>query len=114
MVFCRGCSKEIHETAPSCPQCGALQTVVTKSNEESGWMGIVSAIFASLAFLGSVGVEGAHDRDAILGVSILGLGSLILGAISLHQRKPLKTLTIVAITFAALGLLILFGNSQSN
>ncbi|MDO9422123.1 MAG: hypothetical protein Q7T66_15785 [Herminiimonas sp.] len=77
-------------------------------------MGIVSAIFAGLAFLGSVGVEGAHDKDAILGVVILGVSSLILGAISLQQRKPLKTLTIVAVTFAALGLLILLGNTQSN
>ena len=25
MVFCRGCGKEIHETAPVCPACGALQ-----------------------------------------------------------------------------------------
>lgn len=23
MVYCRGCSKEIHETARSCPHCGA-------------------------------------------------------------------------------------------
>lgn len=26
MVFCRGCGKEIHETAPACPMCGAPQT----------------------------------------------------------------------------------------
>ncbi|HTD03517.1 TM2 domain-containing protein [Undibacterium sp.] len=25
MVYCRGCGKEIHETAISCPQCGAPQ-----------------------------------------------------------------------------------------
>ena len=25
MVYCRGCGKQIHETAPSCPQCGAVQ-----------------------------------------------------------------------------------------
>lgn len=25
MVFCRGCGKEIHETAVSCPFCGAVQ-----------------------------------------------------------------------------------------
>lgn len=25
MVFCRGCGKEIHESAPSCPHCGAPQ-----------------------------------------------------------------------------------------
>lgn len=28
MVFCRGCGKEIHESAVSCPQCGAVQTAV--------------------------------------------------------------------------------------
>lgn len=27
MVFCRGCGKEIHETARACPQCGAVQNV---------------------------------------------------------------------------------------
>lgn len=27
MVFCRGCGKEIHSTAPTCPQCGAPQSV---------------------------------------------------------------------------------------
>lgn len=25
MVFCRGCGRELHETAPSCPHCGAPQ-----------------------------------------------------------------------------------------
>ncbi|WP_423709394.1 NINE protein [Undibacterium sp. WLX3042] len=25
MVFCRGCGKEIHETALTCPHCGAPQ-----------------------------------------------------------------------------------------
>jgi hypothetical protein len=27
MVFCRGCGKEIHETAPTCPHCGAPQAL---------------------------------------------------------------------------------------
>jgi len=26
MVFCRNCGKEIHETAPTCPSCGAPQS----------------------------------------------------------------------------------------
>ena len=25
MIFCRGCGKEIHETATACPHCGATQ-----------------------------------------------------------------------------------------
>ena len=47
MVFCRGCGKEIHETAPTCPNCGALQnlsysqrqnlSVVNKDSEEGLW-----------------------------------------------------------------------------
>ena len=27
MVFCRGCGKEIHESAPTCPHCGAPQNI---------------------------------------------------------------------------------------
>ncbi|HEU4374461.1 MAG TPA: hypothetical protein VFS02_13270, partial [Telluria sp.] len=27
MVFCRGCGKEIHESAPTCPHCGAPQAL---------------------------------------------------------------------------------------
>ena len=29
MVFCRGCGKEIHESAITCPNCGAPQNVRT-------------------------------------------------------------------------------------
>ena len=29
MVFCRGCGKEIHESAPACPHCGAPQSATT-------------------------------------------------------------------------------------
>jgi hypothetical protein len=32
MVFCRGCGKEIHETAPTCPHCGAQQNLPTTQN----------------------------------------------------------------------------------
>ncbi|WP_436882768.1 NINE protein [Enterobacter asburiae] len=27
MVFCRGCGKEIHSSAPLCPHCGARQLI---------------------------------------------------------------------------------------
>lgn len=114
MVFCRGCSKEIHETAASCPQCGATQAAAASINKESGWMSIVSAILAGFMFLASLDLEMGYDRDLIVGAGILGVSSVILASISLHQRKPLKTLAIVAITFAILGFLIVLGNSQPN
>lgn len=33
MVFCRGCGKEIHESAPTCPHCGALQSVKSTTTD---------------------------------------------------------------------------------
>lgn len=33
MVFCRGCGKEIHETAPTCPHCGATQNAGTAEKD---------------------------------------------------------------------------------
>lgn len=33
MIFCRGCGKEIHESAPACPHCGAPQSVKSTTIE---------------------------------------------------------------------------------
>lgn len=42
MVFCRGCGKEIHETAPTCPHCGAPQGIARSADGDipagvKGW-----------------------------------------------------------------------------
>ena len=51
MVYCRGCGKEIHETAKSCPHCGA-----TNASSGSGEKSRIAA--ALLAFF--LGGFGAH------------------------------------------------------
>jgi len=54
MVFCRGCGREIHDTAPICPHCGAPQA---ESNQvKNGSFGlaitsIVSAILSAVIFM---------------------------------------------------------------
>ena len=35
MVFCRGCGKEIHETAITCPNCGAPQIISTNQSGQT-------------------------------------------------------------------------------
>lgn len=40
MVFCRGCGKEIHETAPACPFCGALQGLTAQQAQPVGGLQI--------------------------------------------------------------------------
>ena len=43
MVFCRGCGKEIHETASTCPHCGAVQSTALAS-AAGAVMGFTEAI----------------------------------------------------------------------
>lgn len=49
MVFCRGCGKEIHESALSCPHCGARQRVTPGKNKT------VAGLLA--IFLGGLGIH---------------------------------------------------------
>ncbi|WP_122096835.1 TM2 domain-containing protein [Rahnella sp. Larv3_ips] len=51
MVFCRGCGKEIHESAKSCPQCGATQSVTPQGTKSR----VAAALLAF--FLGAFGVH---------------------------------------------------------
>lgn len=73
MVFCRGCGMEIHETAPTCPHCGAPQRIPqaldAKRNTGKliGW-GLVWTIvlwFSALIVAGTIaGVLNPDDASA--------------------------------------------------
>jgi len=51
MVFCRGCGKEIHESAVSCPHCGAAQGAPSKEVKSK----VVAGVLA--LFLGGLGIH---------------------------------------------------------
>jgi TM2 domain-containing membrane protein YozV len=50
MVFCRGCGKEIHESAVACPHCGAPQRAPGQGKSK-----VVAGVLA--LFLGGIGVH---------------------------------------------------------
>ncbi|MCF8110371.1 MAG: TM2 domain-containing protein [Desulfobacteraceae bacterium] len=50
MVFCRGCGKEIHEDARTCPHCGAPQRATNQGKNK-----VVAGVLA--LFLGGLGVH---------------------------------------------------------
>ncbi len=52
MFYCRGCGKEIHESAETCPSCGAPQKVVAAGGNKSK---VVAALLA--LFLGALGIH---------------------------------------------------------
>lgn len=46
MVFCRGCAKEIHETASACPACGASQALLKPQAIPTGSSGSASEVIS--------------------------------------------------------------------
>jgi TM2 domain-containing membrane protein YozV len=63
MIFCRGCGKEIHESAVTCPHCGAPQK---NSVTTGGKQRIVAAVLAF--FLGGLGGHKFYLGQVGLGI----------------------------------------------
>ncbi|MCO4856048.1 hydrogenase maturation nickel metallochaperone HypA [Herbaspirillum sp. WGmk3] len=109
MVFCRGCGKEIHDTAPLCPHCGAPQTQATSTTSGSLWLAITSIVSAIFAAICAIQVN-SFDHDQLVGGCAIALLALAAGAINLQQKKPGKGISVTAIVLAALSFLILIGS----
>jgi len=104
MVFCRGCGKEIHETAPACPSCGALQNGLPQPESRRGvgkligwgfvWTCVlwVVAIFFAGFFAGIANPENAHEAGARIGSSMSGpffvLALLLSGVLTYFGKLP--------------------------
>ena len=77
MVFCRGCGKDIHETAITCPHCGAVQIVqevVVELSAGTVVAGYLLAVFIPIAGLvfGIVSLVKKNSPHAI-GILILSI-----------------------------------------
>lgn len=109
MVFCRGCGKELHESAPTCPHCGFVQNTETKT-KDSIWMGITAFVLAVLCFLNWINLPD-WDADMTVGIWMFSIASLTIGVISLQQKRKLKALSIISVVVASLTILILIGRA---
>lgn len=71
MVFCRECGKEIHDSAPICPHCGAPQNI-PDSNRRVG-EALKSQTVAGLlcAFLGGLGAHRFYLGKTVSGILFL-------------------------------------------
>ncbi|KPX28755.1 MULTISPECIES: DUF4190 domain-containing protein [Pseudomonas syringae group] len=112
MVFCRGCAKEIHETALSCPQCGASQisAIPAKQLRDAGspWMAITSLVLSIVCTL-ALFDDGEWDLDTIVGLGMFSITGLVLGVISINKKKPGNGLAIAGTVLSAVSLLIFIG-----
>jgi len=68
-VYCRGCGGAIHESAPTCPKCGAPQRVTQEGGIGSGRSRTVAAMLAF--FLGGLGAHRFYVGSILLGLVYL-------------------------------------------
>lgn len=112
MSFCRGCGKEIHESASSCPHCGATQADNKKvENTDSKWMAITSlclTILGALVIAVSLG-DTYPDEEAVQGAIMFAFIGLVFGAVSLIQKRWGKGLSIGSLVLAVITILAGFG-----
>jgi hypothetical protein len=52
MVFCRGCGTQIHESAESCPKCGAVQKIASPAQKGAIIGAYVGAIVLPILGIG--------------------------------------------------------------
>lgn len=112
MVFCRGCGKEIHESAPACPHCGAPQGAVNRSVQQapatSIWMAITSLVLGLVCVIAFFD-DSQWDKDTLLGFCIFAVGGLVLGVGSLSSQSAGKGMAIAGLLMSTISLLAYIG-----
>ena len=110
MVFCRGCAKEIHETAPACPQCGASQHVASSATQNivsgSPWMSIVSLVLGIISVLAMFD-DSEWNNDTIVGLVIFAGIGLTFGIITIIQKRSGQNIAISGIVLSVISLVSL-------
>ena len=112
MVYCRGCGKEIHETAPTCPHCGFVQLLLKTTNEnvvtDSIWMSITSFVCAVISFLNWFEIKN-WTEDIKLGLWMFSIVSIIFAIATLQQKRKGVVLAGLSLTVSVITILILIG-----
>ena len=111
MVFCRGCGKEIHETAIMCPHCGHNYSESSHIDPKKNiWLAVVSSILALLCF-GNWFYISDWDDDTKVGLLLFSVVSIALSAISIHKKHSGKIFNFISIGISVVTILILIGQN---
>jgi hypothetical protein len=114
MIFCRGCGKQIQETAPTCPGCGAVQGAApaaasTPASSAGLWMSITSLVLGIFCLLCTFDDSG-WDRDEVTGFLLVLIASVALGSLSLGQKKAGKRMAVAGVVVSAIALVLFLGS----
>ena len=112
MVFCRCCGKQIHESAPACPQCGGLQnvgkTAASKAREPGLWLPVTALICAIIDVLALMD-DKLPDRDETTGLIMFAVIGIIFGSVSIRNQSAGKKMAIVAVILSVISIVVVIG-----
>ena len=82
-LYCTGCGKQIHETAPACPHCGKPQLAVASLHRDmsdtkagSTWVGVASLIVGIVCVLAMFD-DSSWDCDTVAGLAMFSIIGLV-------------------------------------
>lgn len=108
-LYCRGCGKQLHSSAPACPNCGTPQMSHSAGvRNASPALGIISCIFGIILFLLAIAnLDYVIETEDTLAAMLLFIPALVCGVACLVQKKSGKTAAIVGLVTASLGMIFL-------
>lgn len=115
MIFCRGCGKELHETAISCPHCGAPQIVPTQSVQKpSGtlWLPVPSLVLGIIVVL-ALFDDSPWDSSQYAAAFFFSVSAIVLGIIGTATQERGRGMSITGIVLGTIGLLGIIGLAQN-
>lgn len=107
MVYCRACARELHETALTCPQCGASQQAFVPPTQAGvPWLAIASLICGIIGAL-TLFDDSEWDIETILGVGLFSFAGLACGIICINEKHSGRNLAIAGIILSGFTALVL-------
>lgn len=112
-MYCHGCGKQLHESALSCPQCGApqLQNAPAPSAPSGNgvWQSVV-AIAMGLLVMAGVGESGEIDQDQLVGSMLFCFIGLVFGIFGFIKDRGNRVLPVVGLILCTVACLMAIGS----
>lgn len=111
MIFCRACGREIHESAPACPHCGASVTPVAGSGGTL-WLSVPSLVMGIVSVL-TLFDESQWNADNYVGAGMFASAAIGLGAAGIFKQTRGRGMAIAGVVLGGVALLGLLGRFAS-
>ena len=109
MVFCRGCGKEIHESAPTCPHCGyVVKEVASNDRSKSVWLAVTSSIFPLPCFANWFSVA-YWNKNTVVGLWMFIFVTSAMAIASINQKRGGKIFGYITLGVSGITFLMLLG-----